>query len=202
MPDSVGEFLTRHGIDCNATIKVEEYCIKPENFLFVLGTLSQNPGLDVSVTPSWALAAGEVTTKPKNGNSRPAPQIIRLSTNVPLLPATEMSQQQKIAAALAKAGVSAAGLFEAAEREPNELANNVGQTTTALAETRVAFDITGFDLHPPVVLMKGSNDPAFFISWKSQRDVLSSLGWKSSVMIWGGPALVLGCVYLLIQFLR
>jgi hypothetical protein len=55
-----------------------------------------------------------------------------------------------------------------------------------------------FDPHPPVVLMKGTHDPVFFISWRSQRDVVSSLAWKSFVMIWGGPALTLVCVYILL----
>ena len=59
----------------------------------------------------------------------------------------------------------------------------------------------GFDLHPPVVLMKGSHYPAFFISWRSQRDVVNSLGWKSSLMIWGGPALTLVCIYFLFEYL-
>jgi hypothetical protein len=46
--------------------------------------------------------------------------------------------------------------------------------------------------------MKGSHDPAFFISWKSQRDVVAALGWKSSLMIWGGPALTIFCAYILL----
>jgi len=56
-----------------------------------------------------------------------------------------------------------------------------------------------FDLHPPVVLMKGSHDPAFFISWRSQRDVVKSLGWKSTLMIWGGPTLTVACLYFLFE---
>jgi hypothetical protein len=52
-----------------------------------------------------------------------------------------------------------------------------------------------FELHPPVVLMKGSHDPAFLISWHSQRDVVGSLSWKSALMIWGGPVLTLLCAY-------
>ena len=54
MPGPVAEFLIRHGVDPDKRIKVEEYCIKPKNFLFVLGTLSQNPGLDASIRPTWA----------------------------------------------------------------------------------------------------------------------------------------------------
>ena len=45
--------------------------------------------------------------------------------------------------------------------------------------------------------MKGAHSPAFFISWRSQRDVVKSLGWKSVLMIWGGPVLTLLCVYIL-----
>jgi hypothetical protein len=47
------------------------------------------------------------------------------------------------------------------------------------------------------VLMKGTHDSIFLISWHSQRDVVSSLNWKSTLMIWGGPALTLLCVYIL-----
>ena len=45
--------------------------------------------------------------------------------------------------------------------------------------------------------MKGQNNPAFFISWRSQREVTESLAWKSTLMIWGGPALTLLCLYVL-----
>jgi hypothetical protein len=58
----------------------------------------------------------------------------------------------------------------------------------------------GFDLHPPVVLMQGGHQPAFFISWRSQRDVVQSLGWKSRLMIWGGPAITLASVYFLLAY--
>jgi len=66
-------------------------------------------------------------------------------------------------------------------------------------ETQTAVeDIGGYDLHPPVVLMKGSHEPTFFISWRSQREVVASLGWKSTLMIWGGPALTILCIYILL----
>jgi hypothetical protein len=54
-----------------------------------------------------------------------------------------------------------------------------------------------FDLHPSTVMMGGEHNPAFFISWRSQRDVVNSLSWKSTLMIWGGPALTLLSVYFL-----
>ncbi len=42
-----------------------------------------------------------------------------------------------------------------------------------------------FDLNPPAILMKG-NGP-FVISAESQVELLTKLGWKSLLFIWGGP---------------
>ena len=50
-PDNVRSFLARHGIATSNKIKVEEFCIKPKNSLFVLGTLAENPGLEVGPQP-------------------------------------------------------------------------------------------------------------------------------------------------------
>jgi hypothetical protein len=46
-----------------------------------------------------------------------------------------------------------------------------------------------FDLHPPVIVMKGEG--AFVISTESQRDLVAKLNLKSLLFIWGGPAAVL-----------
>jgi hypothetical protein len=48
------------------------------------------------------------------------------------------------------------------------------------------------------VLMKGENDPAFLISWRSQHDLVRSLGWKSAAMNWCGAALTLLGIYVLL----
>lgn len=50
-PSNVRSFLAKHGIVTNNKIKVEEFCIKPKNSLFILGTLAENPGLAVSPEP-------------------------------------------------------------------------------------------------------------------------------------------------------
>ena len=55
-----------------------------------------------------------------------------------------------------------------------------------------------FDPHPRVVLMRGKNNPTFLISWRSQRDLANSLGWKCTLMIWGGSAIALLSLYGLI----
>jgi hypothetical protein len=46
-PTSVDSFLARHGVATSNRIKIEECCIKPKNALFILGTLGDNPGLEV-----------------------------------------------------------------------------------------------------------------------------------------------------------
>ncbi|MGD0180136.1 MAG: hypothetical protein ABSC15_10000, partial [Terriglobales bacterium] len=107
---------------------------------------------------------------------------------------SDPAEQQKITAALMKAGITnpaawaAAGLNTAVVATPAS-ASAGGGTATAPA-------LEQFDLHPPVVLMKGAHEKAFLISWHSQRDVVNSLSWKSTLMIWGGPALTLLCVYI------
>ena len=50
-PGNVNSFLSRHGVVTSNRIKVEEYCIKPKNSLFILGTLAENPGIEVAPRP-------------------------------------------------------------------------------------------------------------------------------------------------------
>jgi len=208
MPGAVSQFLLRHSANPNKRIKVEEYCIKPKNFLFVLGTMSQNPGLDASIMPSWAEHAGEQQEKVtgnrayhSNGSDNPL-HIIKLTGHPSAMPVTAMTQQQKIAAALTKAGISNPAAWNAAGINTDLLGSAKTQTAAAVQSApelpKRQPNFEGFDLHPPVVLMQGSHDPAFFISWRSPRDIVNSLSWKSSLMIWGGPALTLACVYFLL----
>ena len=51
IPANITGFLTAHGVDTGAKVKIEEYCIKPKNALFILGTLAGNPGIEVSAVP-------------------------------------------------------------------------------------------------------------------------------------------------------
>ena len=212
MPGHVAEFLVRHGVNPDQHIKVEERYIKAQDPVFVLGTLSQNPGLDVTVMPAWAHRRGTksvadaTTEEPELEN----PRIIRLSQTDASVPAAQMTQQQKIAAALMKAGASnpsawsAAGIdvkhapepaiarIETLTLQPSSAASATGESEVEVAG--------GFDLHPPTVLMKGSQEPSFFISWRSRRELASPLRWKSSLMLGGGPALILSSAYFLLRY--
>ena len=229
-PANVHAFLAKHGVVTNNKIKVEEFCIKPKNSLFILGTLAENPGLEVSNQPiqdeapinsfrpqGFSLSVGSISVFLSGRNQEfqtgsPAvrlftqresrePEIIRLTPAVGPAKALDMNQQQKIAAALMRAGIS------------NPAAWNAAGVTTSTAPVVEASSVVGvadgsdasqpdFDVHPAVVLMKGANNKNFLISWRSQKEVARSLGWKCALMIWGGPALALLSLYFFLSIQR
>jgi len=212
IPANITTFLGTHGVDTDKKIKIEEYCIKPKNALFILGTLAENHGLTVSAVPVRTAPAGQHTVSFNLGgaslgsslsfsertsvslfkSSAEPPESVQSSKTVVLDPA----QQAKIADALTKAGITNPAAWAAAGINRTPQATAVAVTSGGSAAGAAAAP-EQFDLHPPTVLMKGTHNPAFFISWRSQRDVVKSLGWKSALMIWGGPALTLLCVYIL-----
>lgn len=238
VPPNVHSFLARHGVMTNNKIKVEEFCIKPKNALFVLGTLDENPGLELTPDPildddgasfgSWTAPFAQGTAAIRESAqslmhdglslsgglqhnpaydpiynqalSRASTRVIQLSPDPMPMRAAEMSQQQKIAAALLKAGVSRPAAWAAAGAVPSTVITVPGlnERSYTTAEVQPA-STTGFDPCPAVVLMKGKNNPAFMISWRSQRDLARSLGWKCMLMIWGGPLLALLSLYILLN---
>jgi hypothetical protein len=217
IPSNISSFLARNGVSTDKKIKVDEYCIKPKNALFILGTLAQNPGLTVSATPVRSLTAEQHSvsfhipgtsgafslstgvTSPQNMlfnefKSEGRTQLICFTETRRPGQAHDPTQQQKITAALVRAGISNPAAWAAAGVDSAVVATPVSPPVDASTAPTMALE--QFDLHPPVVLMKGAHDPAFLISWHSQRDVVSSLSWKSTLMIWGGPALTLLCGYI------
>jgi hypothetical protein len=224
-------FLLRYGVGGEHKVRLEEYCIQPNTALFILGTLAENTGLQVIPTPvksqTAKLAALHLQLGPTRENVcvaiEPTPgsllptltvnteteqEVINLSGSRPALSATEMTQQGKIAAALLKAGISnpaawsAAGIQDPATALAMASGQQIMSATTAGAGASPAPAPEKFDLHPKIVLMKGENNPEFLISWRSQREVVSLLGWKAIAYIWGGPALTLVSVYLLLARLQ
>ena len=255
-PPNVFAFLSRHGVSTTNKIKVEEFCIKPKNALFLLGTLDENPGLELTPQPiqdeehntltfgrslsvsfnsggsglgnALSFATGDnhadddtferrsISESLMGGRtlqkSVPPTNVIHLSPAPSPAQTGEMTQQQKIAAALLKAGISNPAAWATAgvtpssvvvhsdahgevRTEPNGSAQNNGANCGAQVAPQPEAQPDGFDPHPPVVLMKGKNNPTFLISWRSQRDLANSLGWKCTLMIWGGPALTLLSLY-------
>ena len=206
IPANVAAFLTGHGVETSAKVKIEEYCIKPKNALFILGTLTSNPGTAVSALPVRTWRPTELPVSFSMGSSMTFSESLTFAsyqgggepsrsqtTSRPAI--VDPAQRAKIADALTKAGITNPAAWAAA---------GVSQTQAAAVAVSGGGSAAGaapapeqFDLHPPTVLMRGGHNPAFFISWRSQRDVVKSLGWKSALMIWGGPAATLACVYIL-----
>jgi hypothetical protein len=222
VPSNVAGFLGRHGVDCDKKTKVEEFCIKPKNSLFILGTLSQNHGVSVNGTPVRSLATNLPGFAPGGpllslqsvfshtsqiggwtaGND--SEQIIRIQGNQGPEGSSSMTQQEKLASALLKAGITnPAAWAVAGVLEPNAAvigsSSRSAATIAGKAGSAAAVQTARepFNSHPATVLAKGTRNAAFYISWRSQRDVARSLGWKSGLMIWGGPALTLLSTYVL-----
>jgi hypothetical protein len=231
-PDNVRSFLSRHGISTTNKIKVEESCIKPKNALFLLGTLSENPGIELTAQPIHdAETAGFIAGNPLSfslggaalgqtalslvteganplggltlsGGLQHDPAFDSIYSQATAAAAARVTQHssdpgrtkvadpQQVADALLKAGISSPAAWAAARVTPAAGAAATGINPTTPDD---------FDPHPPVVLMKGKNNPTFLISWRSQRDLARSLGWKCTLMIWGGPALSLLSLYILLQ---
>lgn len=230
-PGNVNSFLARHGVVTSNKIKIEEFCIKPKNSLFILGTLTDNPGIEVTPQPirdaepvnsfsaqgfslsinslSFATSGGAHfdTGSPSqmlaNRSEPHAVQIIHLSGESAPANTAAMTQQQKIAAALRKAGIGNPAAWAAANVTDSGLSTPgapVITDPTLTSRSRATGsqeepEFDNFDPRPPVILMKGSNNKTFLISWRSQQDVARSLGWKCTLMIWGGPLLAILSLY-------
>jgi hypothetical protein len=219
MQGCVGQFLSRHGADFNKQIKVEEYCIKPKNFLFVLGTLAQNPGVNTHAAipvPDLAMAQAATAVAGGAAGSRPLVdsagvplvganyrQVVHIQPPSTAQPAAEIAPQQRVSAALTTSGITnpaawaAAGLISQGKVHSQTYSPALSSGNLSLKENASPTNAV-LDPHPSTVLMKGTHDSSFFISWRSQRELVSSLAWKSALMIWGGPALTLVCVYVLL----
>ncbi len=231
-PANVRTFLARHGVVTSNKIRVEEFCIKPKNSLFVLGTAAENHDFEVGPEPiedsdgmnamatfnvaghmislSGGLSRDDMPVQPlfhrvTTAQATQKMQVIPLSSGTAAATAVGMTQQQKIAAALTKAGISnpgawkVAGLPTAGVQVMTDPALEASAVSNATSDPDSALKASGFDPHPGVVLKKGENNKTFLISWRSQREVVRTLGWKSTLMIWGGPPLALLSLYLFLN---
>jgi len=46
--------------------------------------------------------------------------------------------------------------------------------------------------------MKGANHSTFVISFRSQKEFVTALAWKSTAMVWGGATITLLGLYMLL----
>jgi len=232
------QFLTRYGLAYADRIRLEEYCIKPEYPLFVLGTLGRttaqqdsqqypashfaltktshksnfslfgptgsallrflgvNPGAEVKVVD---LRGSTAAANLPNVCEDPAEQAVERPTPV----ATSWSAVSMDDAGMANVG-SAVARHAASARSTSASAGSVAVADGVLAQppmpaapSRPKIDESGFEVNPAVAIGPGTDGRPFTISSNSLRQVVKALAWKSTLCIWGGPILTLGCLYIL-----
>jgi hypothetical protein len=232
VPESVRHFLACHGVSTDESIRVDEYLIRPGSPLYVMGTLAENPGLEVRPMPVRDFAGGPLGTLQKTAAAAiQASQTAEMVAGRNQLPAEEKERifRQQFAAAMgfhglnnlpagftpkrAEAAPPAPASSKAAappvisdeEKHRRELFMASFFGTSLATASEGATDVEkspeakpeDFDLHPPTVLMKGERERTFFISYRSQRELVAQLAWEATACIWGGPLLTLiGVAYL------
>jgi hypothetical protein len=210
------DFLSRSEIDLLKPIRMEERLIRAADLLFIAGTLRENPGIQPrALSPG----CGQDIDPLRDGcsdhsDSSPAPQVIRLTADTAASGSVQMGQQAKIAAALARAGIAkpeiwftVAAPFETAVVEHCAASGtNSARSESRLDEGRVREEglhqnpaSSRFNLAPPVVLMKDASNPMFVISFRSQKECIPALLWKSSAFLCGGVALMLLGIYTILH---
>ena len=295
MPPRVVEFATANGVSLTSPLKVEEYCVKPRNALYILGTLATNPGLTCAPTPvptirpssnvsgagggavpglasslmslanlNVNLSVSRQKPVPTFAPARPSTGEVKLTdfdrimaerrAGQPAAPAEKLTDlDRKIAAhhaaeqaAAAKAQVQAeepragsalplpavaalaaldpaaaaaaatvsgsslpkvvaqsVGAAAAAQPAPQappaaRPGNNVPKPVPGLGNFAVDSQEEAFPEKSPTVICKGEHNPAFYISWRSQKEVVSELSTRSTLFIFGGPALSAACLWYLL----
>ncbi len=232
MPADVNEFLVRHGLTLSGRTRLEEYCIKPDYPLFVLGSLSETSG-----NPHWTAglhapaARGSLASRVSvfGPGGTEALQSLGLLPGLKVEASTSDTFSAQISAVSKTNSVSppmgkpsrtqsswsSVSMDESLDRKlaPTPGATAQQPVTSRTVPTQVVIaepdspptnlDVSqpsignGFDLHPPVFIGKGTHGDPFMISSRSQREVVRSMAWKSTLCIWGGPILTLACLYFL-----
>lgn len=223
IPPRVSAFLARNGIAPNRPTRVEERSLQPDTPVFIAGTLTENPG--IQVRPYSPRANGSQGNGYRGTIASPAEpasrhEIIRLSSGPAPASTKEMTQQGKIAAALSRAGITnpeawdvdrvssqsitSACIAIMGRPQPDE--DSAPEASAAPANGRTNGQTqpgagSGFNPAPPLVLMKGTDSALFAISCHRQPELASSLGWKSVAMVVGGAGLtVLGLCVLFLEW--
>jgi hypothetical protein len=245
MSENVAKFLARYAIVPSTEVRLEEWCIKPLDPVFVLGTLGKRtvnvqwsalphaPGTRLSFS-FGSPSSGRIQNKLVNSINFIPGINFQLSANKGPLSATPGAQPLPAALAPVPAAAPAvwksvsweegtearAILAAAAERKtasvaapPAPAANTNSQEnlqSNAAPQAAVVLDPSAppdlpaeatqdsqFNMASPVEIGKGADGQPFFISYRSQREVVNAFAWKSALCIWGGPILTLASLYFL-----
>lgn len=210
-------FLKRNKVDTSAAIRVEEYLLAPASEVFVEGVAVANPAAEKQREELFLKAKAPTPKTPSPAESTVTPQVIHLSPETANRPATEMTMQSRVAAALALArSKSPDGLV------PNRL--HIPRISITVAETSSSRSVTSGETkastetkapakpaevvaptvppvrHPSLLLrqLDGSN---FSISYRHQPAPAPASVRRASVFLATGPLITIGSAYLLLTLL-
>jgi hypothetical protein len=214
IPPGLDAFLKRNKVDASAAIRVGEYLLAPGAEIFVHGVAVANPALARSSEPSSL----EKNKKPAGKTALPAPhpvaaQVIRLSPEPANRPASEMTMQSRVAAALALARAHSSPAIA-----PNPLhipsisvavaeANRGRPAAPARAENKhgpKASEVTAPAVpeppQPPLVIRQ-KDGSRFTISYRYQPASTPASIRRASAFLAAGPLVAVASAYMLLTIL-
>jgi hypothetical protein len=116
------------------------------------------------------------------------PEVIKLTPQEPVdASSASMTQQGRIAAALLKAGIPS----------PATWTHESMQVTVRVEDRSTSQPVPTTEADVSRVLQQGANASDFRIPALNQTPPRHASNWKATVMIWGGPALALACIYIM-----
>jgi E3 Ubiquitin ligase len=210
VPEAVANFLARNGITLDRPTRVEEYCLQPETPVVVTGTVTENSALsENAVAPVSAesprnmeQAAGAARSAASGVDDlrQRQPEVIRLASGPVPQSTTQMTQQAKIAAALARAGLASPEMWTASEgslQAINALIDSHSRPNQSQPDSKPDTSATPELSLTTMTMTKGADDAAFIIS-NLQPARENSLGWQSVALVLAGSTLTTLSLYVLL----
>ena len=140
--------------------------------------------LDQTANAAAATTAGGASGEPRSTR----PEVIQLTPQEPVdASSTSMTQQGRIAAALLKAGIPS----------PATWTHDSMQVTVRVEDHSTSKPTPPKEAEVSRVLQQGANASDFRIPALNQTGARHASNWKATLMIWGGSALALACIYIL-----
>jgi hypothetical protein len=214
IPPGLDAFLKRNKVDASAAVRVEEYLLVPGAEVFVRGVAVVNATLAQSNEHSSL----EKKKIPAGKTSPPAPhpvtpEVIRLSAEPKNRPATEMTMQSRVAAALALARA-----HSSEATGPNPL--HIPSISVAVAETNihrpeaqvqagnnqelrtseVIADALPQTPQPPLVVRQ-QDGSGFTISYRNLLAPPAASIQRASIFLAAGPLVTFASIYILLTIL-
>jgi hypothetical protein len=210
VPEAVANFLARNGITLDRRTRVEEYCLQPETPVVVTGTVIENSALSenaVAPVSAESLRNLEQVAGAARGAAsgvddlrQRQPEVIRLASGPAPQSTTQMTQQAKIAAALARAGLASPDMWTASEgslQAINALIDSHSRPNQSPSDSKPDASATPELSLTTMTMTKGPEDAAFIIS-NLQPARENSLGWQSVALVLAGSTLTTLSLYVLL----